>query len=109
MEEHLGWGGLDRVETDSDFLHFTKILLDVLLRMKCRRRGVKQAGILVAWARILAVEVMRSGQPVCGRGSAGLVDGPAVRSEKRRGRIRDDSKAFGLSNWKLGDAINGAG
>lgn len=60
---------MNRVETDFDFLPVTKIPLDVLLRMKCRRRGVKQAGILVAWARILAVEVMRSGQPVCGWGS----------------------------------------
>lgn len=70
---------------------------------------MKQAGILVAQARILAVEVMRNGQYILRAGSAGFADGLAMRYEEKRGRIRDDSKVLGLSNWKHGDAINRAG
>lgn len=60
------------METYSDFLHFTQIPLDVVLGMRCRRTRVKQAGILVAWARILAVGVMRNEQHILRAGSAGL-------------------------------------
>ena len=53
------------------------------------------------WAqtKIVAVEVVRSGQILCKVGSKGLPDRLDVGYEKKKEEVQKDSKSFGLTSW----------